>query len=88
MTHPALAAVWARAKIAEISDQAIFAPDGADHVGQIRTVALEYGLMSNYTAFVAVDSSRRTGGESGTTVPVPVPVPAGVKYETTVGEKK
>jgi Ca-activated chloride channel family protein len=86
--HAALPAVWARAKIGSLSDRMIFTPDGADYPGQIRTVALEYGLMSNYTAFVAVDSSRRTEGESGTTVPVPVPVPAGVKYETTVGERK
>jgi Ca-activated chloride channel family protein len=86
--HAALPAVWARAKIASLSDRLIFTPDGADCAGEIRGVALEYGLMSQYTAFVAVDSSRRTEGESGTTVPVPVPVPAGVKYATTVPEKK
>ena len=40
--------------------------------------------MSQYTAFVAVDSSRRTEGDHGVTVNVPVPVPDGVKYETTV----
>ena len=31
-----------------------------------------------------VDSSRRTEGDHGTTVPVAVPVPDGVSYETTV----
>ena len=56
--------------------------------GEIRATALEYGLLSQFTAFVAVDSSRVTEGAEGTTVPVPVPVPAGVKYETTVPEKK
>lgn len=40
--------------------------------------------MSEYTAFVAVDSSRVTAGKEGTIVPVAVPVPDGVKYETTV----
>jgi len=59
-----------------------------DGGGEIRATAIEYGLLSQYTAFVAVDSSRVTEGSSGTTVPVPVPVPAGVKYETTVPEKK
>jgi len=86
--HAALPAVWARAKIASLSDRLLFTPDGADCAGAIRGVALEYGLMSQYTAFVAVDSSRVTEGATGTTVPVPVPVPAGVQYETTVPEKK
>ena len=49
-------------------------------------MALDYGLMSAYTAFVAVDSSRVTDGDHGTTVAVPVPVPDGVRYDTTVPE--
>ncbi|MHC4088613.1 MAG: hypothetical protein ACYSU5_25915 [Planctomycetota bacterium] len=49
-------------------------------------VALEYSLMSAYTAFVAVDSSRITEGDHGVTVDVPVPVPDGVRYDTTVRE--
>ena len=59
-----------------------------DLPGQIKQVALDYGLMSAFTAFVAVDTTRRTEEKEGTTVPVAVPVPEGVKYETTVkGEK-
>ena len=79
----ALARVWARMKIAELSDQALVEPN-PDLPGQIRQVALDYQLLSAYTACVAVDSSRRTEGKEGTTVPVPVPVPDGVKYDTTV----
>ncbi|HKS16150.1 MAG TPA: VIT and VWA domain-containing protein, partial [Planctomycetota bacterium] len=86
--HAALPAVWARSRIASLSDRMIFTPDGADLTGEIRATAIEYGILSQYTAFIAVDSSRVTEGASGTTVPVPVPVPAGVKYETTVPEKK
>ena len=55
--------------------------------GQIKQVALDYGLMSAFTAFIAVDSTRQTEGTEGTTVPVAVPVPEGVKYHTTVPEK-
>ena len=40
--------------------------------------------MSQFTAFVAVDSLTRTAGNHGTTVAIPVPVPDGVRYETTV----
>jgi Ca-activated chloride channel homolog len=54
---------------------------------QIKQVALEYGLMSPYTAFVAVDSLTKTAGTTGVSVAVPVPVPDGVKYDTTVQEK-
>jgi Ca-activated chloride channel family protein len=54
---------------------------------EIRQVALDYNLMSAFTAFVAVDASRRTEGTVGVTVPVAVPVPEGVRYETTVSER-
>jgi Ca-activated chloride channel family protein len=108
-THAGLAAVWARLKIADLSDRAATDPGalaraeasagadspskaahaegaGADWPGEIKAVALEYGLMSAYTAFVAVDSMTRTAGDHGTTVIQAVPVPDGVKYETTVSE--
>ena len=85
----ALAAVWARSKITELSDSTLDAPPDIAQANlpiQIKQVALEYGLMSAYTAFVAVDSSQITAGDHGTSVNVPVPLPEGVKYETTVQE--
>ncbi|GMU82992.1 MAG: hypothetical protein AMXMBFR47_28630 [Planctomycetota bacterium] len=82
-THAGLPAVWARQKITECAFRGMTEP-GGDWPAAIRNIALEYGLMSDYTAFVAVDSTRRTEGDHGTTVSVPVPVPDGVKYETTV----
>jgi Ca-activated chloride channel homolog len=77
--------VWARMKIADLAERMIWEP-GQELPAQIRQVALDYGLISDFTAFVAVDSTRRTDGREGTTVPVAVPVPDGVKYETTVNE--
>jgi Ca-activated chloride channel family protein len=56
-------------------------------VDEIRRVALQYGLMSEWTSFVAVDSLSRTEGNFGTTVVQPVPVPSGVRYDTTVEKK-
>jgi Ca-activated chloride channel family protein len=82
---PALANIWARSKIADLSLRSIRSQVN-DFTSTIKTTALDYGLMSQFTAFVAVDSTRRTEGWSGTTVPVPVPVPEGVKYQTTVDE--
>lgn len=81
----ALPAVWARMKIADLADRAMYQLD-ADLPASIKQVALSYSLMSAYTSFVAVDALSKTVGQFGTTVVVPVPVPAGVRYDTTVQE--
>jgi Ca-activated chloride channel family protein len=82
--RPAIAQVWARMKIMDLADRSLWSDDRAELTGRIRRLALKYGLMSKFTAFVAVDSSRITEGDHGFTVAQPVPVPHGVKYETTV----
>jgi Ca-activated chloride channel homolog len=82
-THPGIACVWARKQIETLANQATYDKDSELPV-RIRQVALEYGLMSAYTAFIAVDSSQQTAGTYGVTVPVAVPVPDGVRYDTTV----
>jgi Ca-activated chloride channel family protein len=79
----ALPSVWARMKIADLADEAALSP-GADATAQVRQVALEYGLLSSFTSFIAVDSMTRTASAYGTSVSVPVPVPDGVRYETAV----
>jgi len=83
-THPGLACVWARKRIEDLSGRMIIRPydTNADLSSEIKQVALEYGLMSAYTAFLAVDSTRTTAGDHGVTVAVPVP--DGVRYDTTV----
>jgi Ca-activated chloride channel homolog len=82
-THPGIACVWARKRIEQLASRATY--DRSDKLpGKITQTALEYGLMSAYTAFVAVDSTHQTAGDHGVTVAVPVPVPEGVRYETTV----
>ncbi len=84
-THSGIACVWARKRIETLANQATYdSNSNSDLPGQIKQVALEYGLMSAYTAFIAVDSSRKTTGDYGVTVAVPVPVPDGVRYDTTV----
>jgi Ca-activated chloride channel family protein len=82
--RPALAQIWARMKIAELAERSLWESDVDALIGRIRGVALDYGLLSKFTAFVAVDSSRVTEGDHGTTVVQPVPVPEGVRYDTTV----
>ena len=83
--HTGIACVWARTKIADLADQATHVR-GDELPNEITRVALDYGLMSAYTAFIAVDSLTRTAGDHGVTVAVPVPVPDGVRYDTTVND--
>lgn len=81
----ALPSVWARTKIADLARREV--REGRSYENQTTRVALDYNLMSAYTAFVAVDSLTRTDDRVGTTVSVGVPVPEGVKYETTVRDR-
>ena len=80
-----LAKVWARLRIADLANRLTWAGDPYGELGDaIRNTALRYQLVSNYTSFVAVDSSQKTSGDHGVTVRQAVPVPDGVRYETTV----
>ncbi len=82
---PSVAKVWARANIADLSDRHTTAADPHGELRDaIRRIALQHHLVSNYTSFVAVDSSETTEGQYGVTVHQAVPVPDGVRYETTV----
>lgn len=82
----ALPAVWARMKIGDIGGRLAAAPNDGEAAQHVRRVALEHGLMSAYTAFVAVDSMTRTAGGPATPLTTPVRVPEGVRYEPTVAE--
>ena len=83
--HSFLPQLWARLRIADLMDRRVRDTDPYGELdGMIKRTALDYQLMSDYTAFVAVDASQRTSGGHGVTVVQPVPVPAGVRYETTV----
>lgn len=79
----ALPAIWARMKISDLCRQAMIDPT-FNFQAPIKELAMRYNLLSEFTAFVSVDSMTRTAGNFGTTVGVPVPVPEGARYETTV----
>ena len=88
-THAFIPNIWARLRIADLADRQAWTHDPHNELaGAIKQTALEYGLMSDYTAFVAVDASSRTAGGHGTTVHQAVPVPKGVRYQTTVREER
>ena len=88
-SHSFIPKVWARLRIADLAVQQALAGDPYNELGDvIKDTALEYGLVSDYTAFLAVDASERTAGTHGTRVYQAVPVPDGVRYETTVDETR
>ncbi len=81
--HSAITSLWARWRIKDFSERSI--RDRSQELRDMITeTSLAYNLLCRYTAFLAVDSTERTKGESGVSVNVPVPVPNGVRYETTV----
>src|SRR4029453_11650796 len=66
--HDALAKVWARQKIEDLMQQTYY--HGSPAVEEMVTaIALDYKLMSQYTSFVAVDSSKAADESPAATPP-------------------
>lgn len=88
MDHRELAPVWARYRIAELSDRMLNAGEAQrkDLVQSITDLAVKHRLMSQFTAFVAVDESRVVGDGRPVKVLQPVEMPEGVSYEGVFGE--
>jgi Ca-activated chloride channel family protein len=82
--NAALAALWARARIRDLEDRYVTAPSvqGAGLDKEIVDVSLRFGVLSRFTAFVAVD--ERVVNEGGTLhrVTQPVDAPSGWELGT------
>jgi Ca-activated chloride channel family protein len=72
-----LAYLFARSRIRTLSDEA-YLDGGSAAKGEITRLGLEYGLMTPYTSFVAVDKVKRNSGGANERVKQPSPMPAGV----------
>ncbi len=79
----ALRHLWARQRIASLSDQEALEGGNAKRE-PILALGLTYGLLTQYTSFLAVDKVVRTS-EAATTVAQPSPLPLGVG-EAAVGQ--
>jgi len=81
----ALRALWARHRIAALSDQE--ALEGGDSFAKaITELGLKYSLLTQYTSFIAVDKVvRNLAPQNGTSVDQPSPLPKGVS-ELAVGQ--
>ena len=73
----ALRYLWARSRIAELSDYGSRNP-AADKVKDITSLGLKYSLLTQYTSFIAVREEVRNPGEAARDVNQPLPLPLGV----------
>ena len=76
-SHSALRHLWARTRIADLSDFGPGTPS-EERVAEITSLGLTYGLLTRYTSFVAVQEIVRRTSESADDVDQPLPLPAGV----------
>ncbi|MBI3951464.1 MAG: marine proteobacterial sortase target protein [Acidobacteria bacterium] len=85
--HPTLAALWARARIEQLSDRLHRFPDETGTKEEIIRLALAHRLMSLYTAFVVVEEKTEPSSEGGEprTIFVLVPLPEGWDYDAVFG---
>ncbi|MGH9278476.1 MAG: VWA domain-containing protein, partial [Acidimicrobiales bacterium] len=75
VTNPAVRTVWARAHVRDLEDR--YAVDGNEaRANTIVAVSLTYGVLSRFTAFVAIDPSDPTGSTTPRPVVQPVESPA------------
>ncbi|MBI5488311.1 MAG: AgmX/PglI C-terminal domain-containing protein [Deltaproteobacteria bacterium] len=86
--NAALGPIWARWRIEELTKARLTAEEAeqAELKQQITDLAVEFRLVSEYTAFVAVDESRVVGNGQPLRVIQPVELPEGVSYEGVFGE--
>ncbi|MBN1770756.1 MAG: PDZ domain-containing protein [Deltaproteobacteria bacterium] len=88
--NAALAPIWARWRISDLSEDLVMADTDAKRgelKKQITDLAVEFRLVSQFTAFVAVDDSRVVGDGRPLRVVQPVELPEGVSYEGIFGEQ-
>jgi Ca-activated chloride channel family protein len=73
-SNRALRYLWARSRIAEVSDYGFGEPSD-DAVKEITSLGLKYSLLTQYTSFVAVlEKVRNTGGAEDVQQALPLPV--------------
>jgi Ca-activated chloride channel family protein len=76
-SHAALRHLWARTRIAELSDFGPRVPD-QERVAAITSLGLTYSLLTKYTSFVAVQEKVRRTTDDAANVDQPLPLPQGV----------
>jgi Ca-activated chloride channel family protein len=76
-SHAALRHLWARARIANLSDFGPATPSD-ERIAEITSLGLTYSLLTKYTSFIAVHEVVRRTSEGADDVDQPLPLPEGV----------
>jgi len=76
--NSALRYLWARHRIQLLSDYAGVRGEDSDLAKQVTDLGLKYGLLTQYTSFVAIDSRVRNADGKPEVVKQPLPLPEGV----------
>lgn len=84
-SNRALAYLWARSRIAELSDYGSSDID-SDRKGEITALGLKYNLLTRYTSFIAVRERVSNAQAPARDVEQPLPLPQGVS-EMAVGSE-
>jgi Ca-activated chloride channel family protein len=74
--HRALRYLWARSRIADLSDFGVRGDDSARE--GVTRLGLTYNLLTRYTSFIAVHEVVRNPDGQGRDIDQPLPLPAGV----------
>jgi len=75
--HQALRYLWARNRIALLSDY-LGVDQDEEFKREVTSLGLTYNLLTEFTSFLAIDSERRNDSQNVTTVKQPLPLPHGV----------
>ena len=76
-TNTALRYLWARHRIAVLSDYNKLRPED-ERIKTVTQLGLSYNLLTEYTSFIAVDNQVRVENGQTVTVKQPLPLPKGV----------
>lgn len=83
--NAALPQLWARSRIARLSDFALESED-PETVRQVTSLGLQYSLLTKHTSFIAVLEQIRNPNGNAANVDQPLPLPAGVSELAVGGE--
>jgi len=86
-TNLALRYLWARHRIALLSDYNRLSPDD-ERVKEVTSLGLTYNLLTQYTSFVAIDTEIRLKDGKAQTVKQPLPLPQGVSDYAVGGKSR
>lgn len=84
----ALASVWARSRVKELMLSLARGASPQAVEGQVTKLGLDYGLMTQWTSFVAVEETIVNQDGKPTKVVQPLELPEGVDYEGVFGERQ